>query len=133
MRRKDRSGPGIVNSDEAGGAPSSAAEVAAAPGRSETATAAKSLVLADKKELNRESATRMGKRETFTAGSSRSRRVSPGVGFHVGEETINRETKVAPDPGLLITRPVLRTFNVGQNNSIRPTIQALFPCIFKNR
>src|ERR1700732_2320407 len=70
MRRKERSGPVITNSDEAATCPSCGDEVAAASDGLETAAAAKSLALAGKQQLQKtEATTRMEKpRGDFMAG-----------------------------------------------------------------
>src|SRR3982074_23530 len=72
MRRKERSGPVITNSDEAATGPSCGDEVAAASDGLETAATAKSLALAGKQPLEKTAATttiRVEKqRGDFTAG-----------------------------------------------------------------
>ena len=69
MRRKERNGPAIINSDEAAAGPSEG-EVAVASAGSEAAKLAKSRALADKrKEENSEATTKTEKQKGhFTAG-----------------------------------------------------------------
>src|SRR4029077_15718966 len=100
MRRKERSGPAITNSDEAATGPSCGDQVAAASDGLETATA-KSLALAGKQQLETtEPIIKMKKqRGDFTAGFlSEPARPHPGVWSRRAGIPRNRLT---PIPGLV--------------------------------
>ena len=70
MRRKERSGPGIMNSDESVTDPSPSGKVASSSDWFETAGLAKSPALADRQQQEKaEATTRMEKQSgNFTAG-----------------------------------------------------------------
>src|ERR1700680_3130445 len=104
MRRKERSGPGITNSDEAATGPSCGDEVAAASDGLETAATAKSRALTGKQPLEKTAAaTRMEKqRGDFTAGFLLEpvRSHATGSTSRRAGIVIHPETESCPYPGL---------------------------------
>src|SRR5258708_3903788 len=106
MRRKERSGPVIMNSEEAATGPSCGDDVAAASDGFETATPAKSSALAGKQQQAKtETTTRVQKqRGDFTAGflSEPARPHATGVTARRAEIVIHPRNRVMSIPGLVI-------------------------------
>src|ERR1700730_2529202 len=110
MRRKERSGPVITNSDEAATGPSCGDEVAAASDGLETAATAKSLALAGKQPLEKTAATTIRvekQRGDFTAGLL----LEPVISHATGSTSrkpgivIHPRNRVMLMPGLVIPGP----------------------------
>src|ERR1700730_9049296 len=104
MRRKERSGPVIMNSEEAATGPSCGDEVAAASDGFETAAPAKSSALAGKQpQAKTETTTRVQKQSgDFTAGflSEPARLHATRITARRAGLSFIRETESCPSPGL---------------------------------
>src|SRR6267143_2897750 len=129
MRRNERSGPAIMNSDEAATGPSSRGELADAWDGFETAAAAKSPALANKQQLQKtEATTRMEKqRGNFTAGF-----LLEPARSHTTRITVRKAGIVIPPRNRIVLRswacdswPLIPNSNVGQNNLSFSIIQAI--------
>src|SRR5882762_1200286 len=127
MRRNGRSGPVIMNSDEAATGPSCGDEVAAASDGLETAATAKSPALAGKQRLEKAEATiRMEKQiGDFTAGflleparSQATRSTSQRAGIHP-------RNRIVPHSWACDSWLLMPNSNVGQNNLSFSIIQAI--------
>src|SRR5713101_8059788 len=129
MRRNERSGPVIMNYDEAATGPSSGEEDAAVSDVFETASSAKSPALADKQPLQKtEATTRMEKqRGNFTAGF-----LLEPARSHATRITSRKAVIVIPPRNRIVPRswacdswPLIPNSNVGQNNLSFSIIQAI--------
>src|ERR1700682_3973241 len=120
MRRNERSGPVIANSDEAATGPSCGAEVAAVSDGLETAATAKSPAWAGTQQLGKTEATIRMEQQSgdFTAGflweparthATRSRSQRTGTVIHP-------RNQIVPHSWACDSWPLIPNSNVGQNN-----------------
>src|ERR1700730_9014693 len=129
MRRNERSGPVIMNSDEAATGLSSGDGVAAGSDRFETAASEKSPALADKQQLEKTEATTrtMKQRGDFTAGF-----LLEPARSHATKNTSRRAGMVIHPRNRIVRHswawdccPLAPNSNVGQNNLSFSIIQAI--------